>query len=453
MKRSFLKYLIFIFLISSAAIGKEIFTFEHLEKYLTKDNPYIYSAIGQQYVDEAHITTAEGTFDTVLSADYDKKEYPVSTGEFGDISLSKPIENGMEFLVGYRKAEGVQEYNNIKTGIDGELRIGIKVPVFSLLNDMNTRKYKVDAAKINAGKSTFEAQDNIRNLYANIGNAYYQLLYVNELLKLEKRLLDKAKKRNQFINKRVASGDLPQIAMLESEQHIIGREQRVLMTRNHYYKALQTCLKYMNMSQDKFERNYILPAIKRVKNNKIILEKAMNSALKNRPDLKALESKKAKLDLDAEYNALAQYPNLNVFAYGVHDIYYGEGVKVGLKLDIPLERRGYEGKKLEIQKGLDQIEESKNKLRLDLKANLSYLLYSLEIVDQNIKLGQKEIKIVEELEKVENKKYAIGSSDLFQVNQREMVALAVKQKQLEYTINALLVEQELKREIGEFLDI
>ena len=50
---------------------------------------------------------------------------------------------------------------------------------------------------------------------------------------------------------------------------------------------------------------------------------------------------------------------------------------------------------------------------------------------------------------MENKKYEVGSSNLFQVNQREILTLEVKRKQLEYYLNALMIQQEIKRETGE----
>lgn len=445
-----LRYLIYVVILYQNAFGKEIFRVEDIEQYLSKDNPYVYTAVGQQYIDAAHVHTSKGVFDTTLSASYDNKEYPLSDGEFFDISLNKPTENGTEFIAGYRKAKGIQEYNNIKTGSQGELLLGVKVPVFSLLNNMNSRKHAVKSATINATKSRFEARNNMRNLYAHITTTYYQLLYFNELLKLDKRLLSKAKNRNHFIIKRVKTGDLPEVAILESKQQIIARQQRVLETQSSYYKALQIFLKYINLNEKKFDKRYILPSIKKLKAEKIVLGEVITQALKNRPDLKALQYKKKKLDLDAQYNALSKYPRLNLFAYGVDDVKYGKGVKVGLEFNIPLQRRGYEGKKLELQKGLTQIKEEQNKLKVELKTNLNQLTYALDIVNQNIQLGKKEIGIAQKLEDVENKKYKIGSSDLFQVNQREMAALEVNKKQLEYYINALLIQQEIKKEIGKF---
>ncbi len=453
MQKTLLSYSICIFLFSHDTLCKELFTLDHLEDYLTKDNPYIYGAIGQQYIDTARIQTAQGNFDTRLSTDYDKKDYPVSEGEFSDIALSKPTENGTELIIGYRKAEGVQEYNNIKTGSDGEFRVGLKVPVFSLLNGMNENRYQLDATKINAARSTFDAQNNLRNLYAHIVISYYRLLYSHELVTLESQLLNKAKKRDHFITRRVHSGDLPELAILESKQQMISREQRVHIAQNSYRQALQIFLKYIDLSKDEFDLRYTLPSLQMLKKEKTTVQDLIAKALQSRPDLKALAYKGSKLDLDTAYNSLSQYPTLNLFAYGVHDLNYGEGIKVGFQFTIPLERRAYEGKKSEIQKSISQLEEEKNRLILELKTNLSNLMYSLETINKNIDLNNEETQIADLLEKAENKKYEAGSSDLFQVNQREMGALEVKKKQLEYYLNALIIQQEIKKEMGEFITL
>ncbi|MDQ7047658.1 MAG: TolC family protein [Sulfurovum sp.] len=440
---------ILLVIFSQNALSKEIFQIEKIAKYLTKDNPYVYTALGQQYIDEARVQTAKGVFDTKLSSKYDKKDYPVSEGEFFDLTLAKPIENGTEFLMGYRKAEGTQEYNNIKTGDEGEFRIGIKVPVFALLNDMNFRKYSVGTASLAAVQSKFEAENNLRNLYASVFVSYYTLLYYHELVKLEKTLLNRAKKRYHFTQKRVHSGNLPKVALLESKQQIINRKQRLLMTENSYHNAFQIFLKYLNVRKHNFNSKYNLPSLPLLRKNTMLLQTALDRALSKRPDLKVLKYKKMKLDLKSDLNALSQYPDFSVSVYGVHDVKYGNGAKIAFNFDFPLERRGYEGKKVEIQRGITQLEEKQHRLELDLRANLTNLLYSLDVLSQNINNVQEEIGLVEKLEEVENKKYRLGLSNLFQVNQREMYTLEVKQKQLEYYLNALRIQQDIKREMGE----
>ncbi len=446
-----LMVLVVMFLALVDAGAKEVFTLKHIKNYLTKENPYIYKALAKQYVDEAKVAISYGAFDTKLSAEYDKKEYPVSTGEFGDITVSKPLQNGVEILAGYRKAIGTQEYNNIKTGYDGEFRVGLKVPLNAVTQGINQRKFTLDSARLNATKSRFDSKNNLRNIYAHIALTYHKLLYYNQLYTLEQKLLQKALKRDDFIQKRVSSGDMPQLALLESKQLIIARKQRVQATKSYRYEALQSLLKYLNLSQEKFESLYQLPTMQQLKKSAILFQNALSQALSSRADLKALEVQKMQLELDKEYNELSKYPKVDLFAYGVSDLEYGEGVKVGLSVDIPLERRSYKGKNLQLARQKEQLSKELEILKLELKTNLKNLLFALETITHNIQLSKQEIALAKELESAENKKYEVGSSNLFELNIREMATLRAQQKLLEYYLNALATQQEIYKEMGDFV--
>lgn len=435
-----------LLLYGGVVFGKELFTPEKFERYLTLKNPYVYSAVGQTYIDEAKIKTAKGVFDTKLSALHEKKNYPLSNADFSDLVLSKPVENGTEFMVGFRKAEGTQEYNNIKTGKEGEVRVGINVPLLSVLHGTNERKYKVDSTLNLFLQSELVSQNNLRNLSARIFTDYYKLLYFNDLIILENELWEKAKKRDLFIRKKVKAGDLSEVSLLESEQQIMNRKQRVLTAKNNYYVVLQSVLKFLDIKEKYFLTQYTLPRLKMSQRRKLTLDMLLTKAVQRRPDIKILEQKRKKLALDNDYNTLSKYPKVNLYAYGVYDMEYGEGTKVGFRLDFPLERRGYEGKKVEIKKGFMQVEEEKKRLLLEVKANLNTLLHALEMMYQNIEIVYKQIKIAEDLEQVETKKYENGLSNLFELNQREIVTLEAKQKKLEIYLNALLIRQEMHRE-------
>ena len=75
MTRTITFFVVTLVICTQYAVGKEIFTVDKIGRYLTKENPFMYSAVGQQYVDEARVKTSMGTFDTKLSSQYDNKEY------------------------------------------------------------------------------------------------------------------------------------------------------------------------------------------------------------------------------------------------------------------------------------------------------------------------------------------------------------------------------------------
>lgn len=440
----------------TALTAAELFTKDKISQYLTQENPFIYSAIGKAYIYKEKEKYYLGDFDTKLSAEYDKKQYPTTEGEFFDVTIEKPLENGIEFILGYRDAEGTQEYNNIKTGEDGEVRAGIKIPVFSVVHDISTRKLNLNSAALDAAKYSFEAKDNLRLIYFKIVSEYNKLLYTKGILELEKELLLTAQMRENIIKQKVKVGALADISLLEATQQIINRKQRLVSAENDFFNTLEVFLQYLNLSKKAFEELYILPSIQEIQDNQekySDVQSSIDSAIQNRPDLKMFDYEVKKMNVHDQHTKLLNYPNFNVSVYGVHDLQYDNGFKIALDMDFPIERRKYEGKKAEIIKSIKNIENNKEKKIINIKTNLINIINSIKSLATNIESSKAEVVLVEKLEQAENKKYTLGLSNLFMVNQRELYTLQIKKKLLKYNLEYLLLEQEANREIGEPFEI
>jgi outer membrane protein TolC len=435
----------------TALAATELFTKDEISNYLTEENPFVYAAVGNKYIYREKEKYYLGDFDTKLSAAYDKKEYPVSDGEFFDVSLQKPLENGVEFIAGYRNAQGTQEYNNIKTSEDGEIRAGIKVPVFSVMHDISTRKLNLNLAALDTMKFSSNAKDNLRLLYFKIISDYNKLLYSKAVLELERELLLTAQKREDIIKQKVKVGALADITLLEASQQTINRKQRLVSEENDFSNMFEGFLQYLNLSREAFEKHYTLPKMKIIQKGaekSWNIQSSIDAAMQNRPDLKIFDYEVKKMNVQKQHSQLLNYPNFNLSLYGVHDLQYDNGFKVALDMDFPIERRKYEGKQAEIRQSIKNIENNKEKEIITLKTNLSNIINSMESLATNIENSKDEIVLVEKLEEVENKKYILGLSDLFMVNQRELYTLEVKKKLLKYNLEYLLLEQEANKEIG-----
>lgn len=429
--------------------AKETFTKEMILEYLNKENPFVYETSGKEKIYKEKEQYYLGDFDTKASLKYDRKEYPLSEGNFLDITLEKPIENGIEFIAGYREATGTQEYNNIKTAEEGEIRAGIKVPVVSVLNNMNTRKLNLNLASLETVKLGFESQDNLRLLHFEVLCGYYNVLYSQAILKLEEELYSAAKKRENIIKKRVASGVLADISLLEAQQQIINRMQRFISAQNNFSNTLESFLQYLNISKERFETLYTLADMPHIENNTLEVDNALERALNNRPDLRVFEYDIKKMALQEQHSALLKYPDMNLAFYGVHDFKYESGFKVSLDIKFPIERRKYEGKSGEIKMSVRNIQNSKNKKILTIKTKLTNSINSMHTIAANIKSANSEVVIVEQLEAVENKKYNLGQSNLFLLNQREMNTLEIKKKLLKYVLDYFLIAEDINKELAE----
>lgn len=429
--------------------AKEIFTTGDIDQYLNKKNPFVYATFSKESIYKQKEEYRRGAFDTKLGVKYDKKEYPTSKGKFLDISLKKPIENGMEFTANYRKAEGTQEYNNIKTGKDGEVLIGVKLPVFSLIKNTNTHKLHLKLALLDSIKYSFNSKNNLRILYKKILKSYYTLLYYKILLDYQNKLLNTATTRASFIAKRIASGLLPKVSLVEAQQQIINRKQNHLLIKNNYEKSLAIFLQYLNLSQEQFFALYRLDDTLKVEKLHRNLQTSIDKAIHSRADLKMLLYEKDKIKLQKHNATLLTYPKLHLSLYGVHDFKYDNGFKIALNMTFPIERRKYFGKTKELKKSLANIENIEKKKTISIQLNLTNLLNSLKTLEQNIEYARQEITLAKKLKNVEERKYKIGSSTLFMLNQRESYLLEVHTKLLKYKLNYLLLKEEYKSEIGQ----
>jgi len=432
--------------------AKEIFLQEHILLYLNEKNPFYYNAIGKEAVRHAQERFYEGAFDTQFSIKYDEKKYPVSEGTFKQIALSKPIENGIEFSLAYRNAQGVQEYNNIKTSTEGEILSSIKIPLVSVIHNISKNQVDLERAKLTTQETHQKSRSNLLTLYLQISKAYYQLLFQKEILKTEEELLHKAKINFDFISKEVTVGKLPKIALLEIQSQIIDRQQRRLNAYNAFLQAKNIFLQYLGVSSQEFDRLYDLPNLPRKMIDTISLKEAQEIAVANRPEFKRIGYEIEKVALQQKYNHLSKYPKLDLKLYGVYDLKYKEGYKVSVDFNFPLERRRYKGQDEALRKQILLLHSSKSKLLKEITTKIQNLLQKIDMKKEAIKLSHEELVLVEKLEKVENRKYQEGMSHLMLINQREIKTIQTKQKLLRYYYDLKLLEMALDYELGRYHD-
>jgi outer membrane protein TolC len=428
--------------------GQKIFTPQNLSEYLTDSNPYVSTLLNREKIAKQKIGFYEGAFDTTLSGKADQKEYPATTGEYGELFLKKRFENGLQLYSGYRRSVGTQEYNNIKTGKSGEMQLALKLPVVELLQGTNSHKVALEVAKIGSQKQGFGSKNGIRLLYLNALSSYYILLHSRAVFGLQDQLLSKAKNRRSYIKKRVDNGLLPQLSLLEVEQQIINRQQRLFSAKTVYENSLANFLKYLNLSESQFFSLYRLSETLPVELIKLNFETALETARKNRPDLKMLYYDRQKLQVEREGVNNLRFPSVNLTLYGVHDIKYGNGFKVALGMDFPVERSKYHSKVGEYRQSLQNVDEVEKKMLFEIEATLKNIIGSLNILRVNMDSAEREIVLVKRLEEAENRKYKLGSSNLFMLNQREMYTLNTEKKLLDYKLKYLLWREQLKSEVG-----
>lgn len=430
-------------------LGQEVLKREVLYRLMDENNPYVYTVLAHQRIQDKKVIYAQGAFDTKLGTKYDEKQYPLSESRFSDVYVEKPLENGLELLGGYRKAYGMQEYTNIKTGDEGEMRLGVKVPVVPLLQGTNEHQMNLKVARLDSYQAASSVRKNLRELYYTVIGSYYQLLFRHELLLLEQELLKNAQERYSYIEKRVNLGDTAPIILTEARQLINEREQRMAESRNHFNNARQQVASYLNISENLLEKHYTIPSLPEPSIDAVEVQGALRKVVENRPELHILELENRKLNEERALAEVMRYPEIDVSLYGVHDRKYNDGFKVSLEMAFPIERRKYEGKSSELQIKKEKNANEIKKSLLEAERIITTAVNNANTMKENFRNVLDEISLVEQVEKAEKRKFELGQSELFVLNQRELRTLQVKQKKYEYQLRLLLSKLEIEKETGD----
>ncbi|MCF6205510.1 MAG: TolC family protein [Sulfurovum sp.] len=436
--------LVAIFSLPALGQSPKPFRLQDLTQYLKADNPFYYRAVGEKFIAKSAADAANGVTDLQLHAAYDDKRYAVSKGDFQSVTLTQNLLNGLSFQAGFRRAQGLQEYNNIKTGNDGEIVAGVKFSLFSLINDMSQNRVTVEQAKLNHLKSEDHALLKLLNLKFNMAKLYFQvrLRYSNVLL--EKALLEKAKKHQRFIAKKIKSGVLPQSASVEIEQMILQRKERVVQAQNDFLQTRNLFVQYLGISLHTFKRQYRIEALKPIMLSLPSKTLVLNDALSSRPELDIYDKNRAQIRVNERFNELSARGEMTIGFTGNYDLLYKEGYKTSLNFAMPLQRTAYKGnkEKLRLQQLLNQSE------RLawieELRANIANVYVAHRQLQEAIRLLRHQLQKSQELEKIEKRKLDEGVGSLIFLNQREMMTLQIRQQLMQYYLKLQINELTLQ---------
>jgi outer membrane protein TolC len=421
---------------------------EILLEYLNESNPNIYALVGKNYVESEKVTYALGAFDISTDAKYENKEYPNSKADYKDIYLSKTFENALEVRAGYRDAYGTQEYNNIKTGDDGEFVASVKIPLLELAKSVNAKEYDLKKARYNLKQTELGSVKSVNDFKLITLQKYYETLYLDEVVELYREILQNAKKREEFVEQKIEQGALGRVEALEAKEQTLSYKQNFQSAKNSLNIAVEELCFYMHLPSEEFHQKYELPRLKNSLTQEHDLESSIQEALQKRAEIEAIRNSHKILNLDQKYFSLLAYPKTNLTMYGIYDPIYKEGYKVTLTFDFALEQTKYEAKQKETLESLKYASELMQNKQNSIETKIRTLLLEAKTLSENLKNSQEQLKILQELESVEAKRYEMGLGNLFMVNQRELKTLEIKIKILALKLKSISIEKAIQREKG-----
>lgn len=381
-----------------------------------------------------------------------EKSIRKSTGFSLNLSLEQQLALGGTLSASFNNSrdESNSLMSTLNPYLNTRLQFNLTQPLLKNFGTFITKK-DIYIAINDLKKAELDLKDKILEIIYNVEDAYWNLVYQHQNLKVKKEELARAEdllKQNEI---KVRVGTSPRIDILDARASKASAESALLRAEKTLQDAEENLKKILNLSKEELT---IIPAdTPKIRRFKPDLDEFLLEALDNRPDVL-----KARLDLknrniDVRYYRNQMLPNLQLQAQywttgwgGIEKIFdrnpFFGGVQIGsfekdiwksiedtikalyqnysitLNLEIPLsfkeEKARLTQAKLSLKNALLTLKKTENTVYSEIKSVIKELQSNLEIVKANA------VSLELEKQKVnaEEKKFGVGLSTNYEVLQK-----------------------------------
>ena len=395
--------------------------------------PPLLAALIERDIAAGRLQSAQGTFDFNVFA----KVFGTPAGFYDSRTLETGFEKflglwGSTVYGGYRLTEGdllPNYYRTERTQEDGELKVGIKVP---LLRDgsIDKRRALVMKARYDAALADPLIQRQEIDFVRAATNAYFNWLAAGNKLLLAQDQLNLARDRVDLLKRQVESGLLKKLVITDNRRLVADREIEATRARRAF-EAASLALSLFHRSDD---MEPLISGVDRLPKGfprvidpgKLEMVNDIRRAIELRPELKQLKIELAKIDVDIKQARNEMNPFLDTSVFGeqsfgeeIYDDIEDFELKAMIELRMPLERREARGDRLAAESKQQQLLLSarfaKERIITEVKNTHSALIAAHE----QISMTETNVALAEELEAAEKEMFNQGASDFLAVQLRE----------------------------------
>lgn len=428
-------------------------TLQEVLQSSARSAPDIIAALARNRQAEARALSAQGAFDTVFAVEGRSRIAGYYDGTEIAGKAEQPFtDNGGYLYGGYRASRGdfpVYEDKSYTNRL-GELKVGA---LYSLLRDrlIDARRSEFRLAANDIDIARFEARATGIGVQARAVEAYQKWVAAGLKLKAYEALLALARDRTQGIRRQVELGAKADILLVENEANLVRRQAFVVEARQTLRAAAVKLSLFYRDAQGLpvVVEDTRLPADAGALDG-IRTDPAFN--LEGRPDFAILleEIDKATVKLALARNDMR--PRLDLGGEVAKDVGpAGVGgssrtpleMIVGVTFKIPLQNRKARGKLAETQAKIDELSVKQRYLAEKIRAEVAAIGIEVDTARQLVDTTERERLLAERLASAERRRFSLGSSDFFLVNQREESATNTQVKLIEAQARIAAARAEL----------
>lgn len=438
--------------------GWEQLSYESAMLYVLQHHPEL--QVGQLSVQKSRAKrlSKQGAFDPYLKGKSFWQRFNSSSAvgksqnsQDYSLSLNLPTRLGAKLIAGGKLAAGDIKTPVSPTGDGGEYFWGIELPLLRgfLMNDKIAAEKQ---AKIQEVMAPIKFQEKTLKILLKANKAYWKWNQARENVQVAVTLKDLADIRLKQVQEKVRAGDKPAIDIAEATREVAKRNGQYAQAKRQQQQASYALGLYLwksptGMGEKVFVDQAPLLSLdhsaqavgstqkKPVSSDLRDIEKDVETALRNRPELKRLGLTREVVLVDKSLASNQLLPQLDVIAtQGIEtgEQSIGPVFRAGIQLKVPLRYRTPLGERRQAQYTLDQLSiqqsEQKQKIIVDVYDTLS----AWEAAYAQYHAAQQESDAAEKLADGERTRFSYGDTTLFFVNRRERAAADAVLKRIAY---------------------
>lgn len=438
---------------SAVANASGPLTLQDVLRSSARSAPDIIAALARNRQAEARALTAQGAFDTVFALEGRSRVAGYYDGTELAGKAEQPLMTNGGYVYGqYRASRGdfpVYE-DKAYTNRLGEVKIGA---LYSLLRDrvIDARRSEFRLAANDIDIARFETKATGIGVQARAADAYQKWVAAGLKLSAYEALLALAKDRTSGIERQVNLGAKPPILITENEANLVKREALVIEARQSFNAAAVKLSLYYRDADG-------VPVIvddTRLPDDASALDGIRTGPafnLEGRPDFAIMleEIDKATVKMALARNDMR--PRLDLSGELAKDV-GREGLGgpsrtplemiVGVTFKVPLQNRKAKGKLAETQAKIDELTVKQQFLADKIRVEVTSIGIEVTTADQLVDTSTREQVLAQRLADAERRRFELGSSDFFLVNQREETATNAEVKLIEAQARVAAARAEL----------
>lgn len=418
--------------ISGAEAPAPVLTLAEVLRSSARAAPQIIEALARVRQAQGRALTADGAFDTVFDVEGRSRVLGYYDGTVVEGRATRPLPGNGGYTYGnYRVSRGdfpVYE-DQAYTNRLGEVKVGA---LYSLMRDrlIDERRSRRTLASRDIDIARFEAEASAIGVQSRAVQAYQAWVAAGLRLRAYSDLLNLAEDRRGGIARQVQLGARPEILLVENDQNLIRRRALVAQAEQAFAAAAnQLSLYYrdasgMPVTVGRERLPDTLDAIRP-------LPGGGPFSIEDRPDL---QTALFRIDQSMTRLAVAENdlkPRLDLRGEVGKDIGpVGLGGRsrspletaVGFRFSVPLQNRAARGRVAEAQAEIEALSARQRFLRDQIATEVEGINIAVNGGERLAVIAERERDLARRLAQAERRRFELGSSDFFLVNQREETA-------------------------------